>query len=179
MERVGVYGKVNPPIRTDADRAALWDALEDGTLGHVTTDHASFSLAEKAAHEGNFLTAPPGHPGTEMLVPTLLDGVAEGRLTLPRVAELLSTSAARRFALPDRGVIQEGARADLTLVDLNGEFRPSPDTLLTAARDVARLAHGSTYRGRVAATVLAGVPVWDGTDVRAAPGTGRFTRPER
>ena len=179
VARAGVFGKVNPPIRTAADRDALWEALADGTLTHVTTDHASFSLAEKAAHAGNFLTAPPGHPGTEVLLPTMLDGVADKRLTLPQVARLLSTAAAGRFDLPGRGVVREGARADLALVDLNGETRPSPEGLLTSARDVARLVHGSMYRGRVAATFLAGVPVWDGSEIRTAPGTGQFTRPGR
>ena len=179
VARVGVYGKVNPPLRAAADREALWNALDDGTLAHVTTDHAGFSAAEKAAHEGNFLTAPPGHPGTELLLPTLLDGVADGRLTLPRAADLLSGAAARRFDLPDRGVITEGARADLAVVDLAGETVPTPTALLTAAREVARLAHGQRYRGRIAATFLAGRPVFDGTEITAQPGAGCFTRPHR
>jgi len=179
VARVGVYGKVNPPIRAAADRDALWEAVTDGTLAHVTTDHASFSVAEKAAHEGNFLTAPPGHPGTEFLLPTMLDGVADGRLTLPQVADLLSGAAAHRFQLLDRGVIVEGARADLALVELAGETVPTSHNLHTAARGVARLAHGQRYRGRVAATFLAGQQIFDGTEITAAPGAGRFVRPNR
>ncbi len=175
--RVGVFGKVNPPIRTAADRDALWSALEDGTLGHVTTDHTSFSFAEKAAHEDNFLTAPPGHPGTELLLPTLLDGVAEGHVTLPAVVELTSGAAARRFDLPDRGVLAKGARADVAVVELDGETRPTPESLQTAARGLARLAHGRTYRGRVAATFVAGRQIWDGSSVDAPAGWGRFVRP--
>jgi hypothetical protein len=62
-------------------------------------------------------------------------------------------------------------------VDLTGETVPTLDTLRTAARHVARLAHGQRYRGRVAATFLAGAPIFDGTDVTASPGTGRFVRP--
>lgn len=177
VARVGVYGKVNPPIRGAADREALWEALSDGTIAHVTTDHASFSEAEKAAHEGNFLSAPPGHPGTELLLPTLLDGVAEGRLTLDQVAELTSGAAARRFELPGRGMVEEGARADLAVVDLAGETRPSPETLRTAARDIARLAHGRRYRGRVAATFVAGRLVWNGAEITAEPGSGHFVSP--
>ncbi|NNK62251.1 MAG: dihydroorotase family protein [Gemmatimonadetes bacterium] len=179
VARVGVFGKVNPPIRTAEDREALWSALSDGTLGHVTTDHTSFSFEEKSAHAGNFLTAPPGHPGTELLLPTLLSGVADGRLTLPQVAELTSGAAARRFRLPDRGTLGEGARAHLAVVDLDGETRPTADNLQTAARDLARLAHGQTYRGRVAAPFVAGRPVWDGSAVDAPPGWGRFVRPGR
>lgn len=178
VARVGVYGKVNPPIRGAPDREALWEALTDGTLQHVTTDHAAFSLPEKAAHVGNFLTAPPGHPGTELLLPTLLDGMADGRLTLAQVAERVSTNAAHRFGLPDRGSIREGARADLALVDLAGETRPTPENLLTQARHVARLAHGTRYRGRVAGTVLAGRRIWDGSEITATTGAGRFVRPE-
>jgi dihydroorotase (multifunctional complex type) len=177
VARVGVCGKVNPPIRTAADREALWEAVTDGTLAHVTTDHAGFSAAQKAAHEDNFLTAPPGHPGTELLLPTLLDGVAEGRLSLPRLADLASGAHARRFDLPDRGVVTEGARADLALVDLSGETTPTQAQLRTAARDVAKLAHGQRYRGRVAATFRAGRPIFDGKAVKAAPGSGCFVRP--
>jgi dihydroorotase len=179
VARVGVCGKVNPPIRAEADRSALWEAITDGTLAHITTDHASFTASEKSAHEGNFLTAPPGHPGTELLLPTLLDGAAEGRVTLPEIVELLSGAAARRFDLPDRGVLAEGARADLALVDLTGETRPTEDTLRTAARHVARLAWGQRYRGRVAATFLGGACAFDGTNVTAPPGAGRFVRPKR
>ncbi len=177
VERVGVCGKVNPPIRTAADRDALWEALADGTLAHVTTDHTSFSPEEKARHEGDFLGAPPGHSGTEVLLPTLLDGVAEGKLTMPQVAERASSAAARRFGLDRRGAIAEGMRADLVMVDLAGSTAPTESNLRTAARRVARLAHGQRYRGRVAGTLLAGVPVFDGTEVVATPGVGRFVRP--
>ena len=65
VARVGVAAKINPPIRHAADREALWQAIADGIITQVTTDHAGFSAAEKAAHADNFLTAPPGHPGTE------------------------------------------------------------------------------------------------------------------
>jgi len=179
VARVGVYAKVNPPIRTAADRTALWEAIRDGILTHVTTDHTSFTVAEKAAHEGDFLSAPPGHPGTELLLPCLLDGVAHKRLTLAQVTSLASTSAARRFDLSGRGVLAEGARADFAVVDLSAKTCPSAETLLTAARDVAKLAHGERYQGRVVATFLSGKQIWNGSVVTAAPGTGRFVRPER
>jgi dihydroorotase-like cyclic amidohydrolase len=76
-------------------------------------------------------------------------------------------------------MIAQGARADLALVDLSAETRPTPDNLLTAARAVARLAHGQRYRGRVTATFLEGRQVWDGAAITAPPGTGAFVRPDR
>ncbi|NEX46611.1 dihydroorotase [Pseudotabrizicola algicola] len=176
VARAGVCAKINPPIRQAADRAALWDALSDGTIGHVTTDHAAFSAAEKAAHEGNFLTAPPGHPGTEVLLPTLLDAVALGRLTIGQAMRLVSGAAAQRFALPGKGKLAPGADADIVLVDMADETHVTEGGLLTAARSVARLSHGARFRGAVVHTLLAGQTVWNGS-LTGAQGLGRFITP--
>jgi dihydropyrimidinase/allantoinase len=178
VARVGVAAKINPPIRQAADRDALWDAIADGTIGHVTTDHAGFTAAEKAAHVANFLTAPPGHPGTECMLPSLLDAVAEGRLTLGDVVRLTAGNAGARFGLPDRGRIAAGARGDVVIVDLAGETHVTAESLLTTAAPVARLSHGERFRGRVVRTLLAGETVWDGRSAAPA-GMGRLVRPER
>ena len=179
VARVGVFGKINPPIRQAADREALWGALADGTLAHVTTDHAGFTAAEKLAHAGNFLTAPPGHPGTEALLPVMLDAAASGRLALSDVARLTAGNAARRFGLPDKGAIAPGKAADLVLVDMDGETRITEDSLLTAAGAAGKLHHGQRFQGRICTTLLAGEPVWQDGAIIGAPGQGRYARPER
>lgn len=178
VARAGVAARINPPIRTEADRMALWEALDDGTLAHVTTDHAAFAPAEKAAKEGDFLTAPPGHPGLETLVPTLLDAVAAGRLPLERASALLSANAAARFRLPAKGRLATGADADMMVVDMGAETRITEATLLTSARAISRLTLGRRYRGRILRTILRGRTVWDGATVTAPPGSGRFVTPE-
>ena len=173
----GVFAKINPPIRQEADRAALWEALADGTIAHVTTDHAAFAHAEKVAHAGNFLTAPPGHPGLETLLPTLLDAVADGTLSLAQCVALLSTNAATRFGLPDRGALVAGRKADILLVDTAGRTAVTAGSLLTAARDSAALVHGASFRGRLRRTLLAGSTIWhDG--LTGQPGRGRFISPK-
>lgn len=178
VAKAGVDAKINPPIRADADRAALWQGIADGTITIVTTDHAPFSRQEKDAAQGDMLAAPPGSPGLEFLVPTLLDAVAAGRLTLPAAARLLSTNSARRYGLhPERGEIRPCAVADLTLVDLAAETVVEPAQLLTAARECAGLYAGRRFRGRVAATVVGGRLVYDGSAVVGAPGGGAFVRP--
>ena len=177
VARVGVFGKVNPPIRGESDRAALWQAVGDGLIQHVTTDHAGFTAEEKAAHAGDFLAAPPGHPGTEVLLPVLLDAAVEGRITLARVADLVAGNAARRFRLAEKGRISPGAQADLTLVDLAGETLVTQDSLLTAARATAHLYHGKRFRGRVRATLVAGRTVWREDAVVGQPGEGRYVQP--
>ncbi len=171
VARAGVAARINPPVRTAADRDALWGALADGTITHVTTDHAAFAPAEKAAHEGNFMTAPPGHPGLETMLPGMLDAVAAGRATLSQAVRLLSANAAARFGLPDRGTLAPGQKADMVIVDLATTTRITPETLVTAARDLARLDHGAILRGRALRTILAGRTIWqDGPAGPAAAG---------
>ena len=129
MARAGVCARINPPVRHDADRAALWEALADGTLAHVTTDHAAFAPEEKAAKEGDFLTAPPGHPGLETLVPTLLDAVAAGRMPMERASALISGNAAPAVPPSAKGRLAAGADADMILVDMSGETHITEATL--------------------------------------------------
>lgn len=177
VAKVGVCAKINPPVRHAADREALWQALADGTIQHVTTDHAAFSAAEKAAHEGNFLTAPPGHPGTETMLPFLLDAVVQNRLSLEQAVALVSGNAATRYGLPQKGRLAHGADADLLVVDLSGETRITADNLLTAARDLAKLSHGSVFQGAICRTILRGRTVWDGTSILGTPGYGCYLSP--
>lgn len=174
--RVGVAAKINPPIRHAADRAALWQAIVDGVITHVTTDHASFSAAEKAAHADNFLTAPPGHPGTECMLPAMLDAVAQGKVTLANVMHLLCLNAATRFGLSDRGALAQGRRADLIVVDLGAETHVTETSLITVAAPIACLSHGEVFRGRLSRTLLAGKTIWHGTPSGSA--RGRFVTPK-
>lgn len=176
VARVGVAARINPPIRQAADREALWQAIADGVITHVTTDHAGFSAAEKAAHADNFLTAPPGHPGTECMLPAMLDAAAQGRLTLAQAMRLLSQNAAERFGLPDRGRLVQGARADLVMIDRAGQTRVTETSLITAAAPIARLSHGEVFRGRLSRTWLFGQTIWEGH--LTGPRSGQFVTPK-
>lgn len=172
----GVFAKINPPVRLRSDQDSLWQAITDGIITHVTTDHAAFSHAEKLAGASNMVTAPPGSPGSEVLVPAMLDAVAQNRISLQQAMNLLSGNAAARFALPSKGRIAVGADADLILVDLAAKTSILPDTLLTFARDVAQLYHGAEFTGRVLRTIVAGQTVYDGSIVGQA-GHGRYVNP--
>lgn len=176
VRKAGVFAKINPPVRLLEDQTALWQAITDGVITHVTTDHAAFSHAEKLAGAKNMVTAPPGSPGSEMLVPGMLDAVAKGRISLDQAVALLSGNAASRFGLSNKGRIAEGADADLILVDLSGTTTIAPDTLLTFARDVAQLYYGVEFSGRIVRTVVAGRTVYDGS-IQSNPGWGSYVRP--
>jgi allantoinase len=178
LARHGAYAKINPPLRTRDDADALWAGVRDGSLMAITTDHSPFTVAEKEKARTDLWSAPPGAPGVEQLVIGTLDAVAAGQLTLVRAAQLLSTNGARRFGLyPRKGVVQEGADADLTLVDLHASTKVERAKLFTASRDTDMLYDGMTFRARVAGTILAGEVVFDGEEVLNRPGDGRFVRP--
>ncbi len=178
VARAGVYGKVNPPIRGQADQDALWRAISDGVITHVTTDHAPFSHAEKAASEGNFPAAPPGVPGIEFILPAMLDAVAQGRLGLKQAHDLICANGARRYGIyPRKGALMPGSDADITLVDLEGETVISPETLHSHARNVAHLFNGRRLRGKVARTILAGRTIFADGKIIGRIGGGRHIRP--
>ncbi len=177
LSQHGAYAKINPPLRTKSDQEALWQALGDGTLLAVTTDHSPFTVEEKERARDDIWAAPPGAPGIEELVPGMLHAVAEGRLTLEQAVALMSTNGAKRFGLyPRKGAIVVGADADLVLVDLDATTTIRKDALRTQARASDRLYDGMTFRGKVERTVLAGRTVFDG-EVVGKPGWGQFVRP--
>lgn len=178
VAKAGIYAKVNPPIRHQEDQDALWQAIEDGVINYVTTDHAPFAKAEKQAAEGNFPAAPPGVPGIEFILPAMLDAVAHGRLSLKRAHDLICANGARRYGLyPAKGALLPGSAADVTIVDLSGETLISSETLHTHAREVAHLFEGRRLRGKVTQTILQGRTVFKDGAVIGAQGAGEFVTP--
>ena len=110
-ERDGLKYIMAPPLRTEADRAALWEGLADGSISVAATDHCSFSLAQKRERgKDSVLDCPGGVPGVETRIPLLFsEGVLHGRLTLPRFVDVVSTSPARLMGLASKGRLEPGA----------------------------------------------------------------------
>jgi allantoinase len=114
-ERVGPVMKVYPPIRTAVDQDALWEAVNDGTIVSIGSDHAPHTVEEKAR---GFATQPAGAVGAETFGPVMVDAMYRGKTSLLRLADVLSTSTAKLYGLyPRKGVIQPGSDADLTIID--------------------------------------------------------------
>lgn len=114
-ERLGALVQMNPSIKTAADNQALWQALADGTIQVVATDHAPHTLEEK---QQAYPAAPSGLPAVENLLALMLNSVHEGRLTLERLVEAMCDAPARVWDIVGKGRIAEGYDADLVLVDL-------------------------------------------------------------
>jgi allantoinase len=178
LQTAGPFAKINPPIRSAADRAAIWAAVADGTLEVVATDHAPFGRAEKEAGWANILTAPPGAPSVEMLYPVMLDQALRGRLSLGQVVELVSARPAQLYNLyPYKGIIQVGAQADFVLYDPKSPYEVNRDHWFSKAAESDRLYTGMTLQGRVRQTWLRGEPVFADGEIVGRPGQGRFVRP--
>jgi dihydroorotase len=147
--------KVNPPLRTAADREAVREGVRDGTLDCIATDHAPHHYDEK---EQAFEEAPFGLVGLETAlalgITELVDG---GVLTLPELVDRMSTAPARAFNLP-AGTLADGAPGDVTIFD------PDEEWTVDAAQFVSKSANspfvGRTLRGRARMTVVGGRVVW-------------------
>ena len=113
--RLGTFGRMNPPLRSEARRAGVFERLRDGDVDVVATDHAPHTVAEK---RHGLTEAPSGVPGVETLYPLLLEAVRKGNLTLERVRDVVAANPASIFGLESKGRIEPGADADLVVVDL-------------------------------------------------------------
>ena len=124
-----------PPLRTAADRDALWAALADGTVQTVATDHCSFTLTQKEAGRGDFTKIPGGLPSVESRGILLWsEGVAKGRISASRMCQLLSENPAKLYgAWPRKGVLAPGSDADIVVLNPNAKGR------LTAADQAANV----------------------------------------
>jgi allantoinase len=175
----GSYAKINPPLRKEDDQQALWDALADGTLMAVTTDHSPFAVEEKEKAKTDIWAAPPGAPGIEELVIGMLDAVAKDKLSLEQAVKLISTNGAKRFGLyPQKGVIAEGSDADIILVDLKQSTTIDKSNLFSQAKLCDYLYDGMTFQGKVLSTILAGRTIFKNGEVTGQAGWGDFVRPK-
>ncbi len=168
----GVRGKVNPPIRAEEDRAALWEAVRSGDVDTVVSDHACCFEEEKGE---DLWRALPGFGGTALLYPYLIsEGMLRRGLSPARVAELASANSARAFGLyPRKGAVTPGADADLAVVDLEREQEVHPELLLSA-QDFTPF-EGMRLRGWPVYTIRGGQVVFAHGQIRGAP-TGRYLR---
>jgi dihydroorotase len=148
--------KMNPPLRSREDRAALIDALRDGTIGAIATDHAPHARHEK---EVPFEAAPFGVTGLETAFSALYTHLVEpGVLPLETILERMSAGAARAYGL-DEPAIAVGARANLVLLDLNASWRVEESGFRSRSKNSWLL--GETLRGKVRATIADGRMVYE------------------
>ncbi len=172
---MGVFAKVNPPLRPPEHREYLWERVKDGTLQWAMTDHANCpeNLKVAADDPDNIWKAKAGFGGTDYLLPGLYSEGAKRGVSPNRVAELVCYNPARRFGLNNKGDIDVGLDADLVLLD--------PDETWTIRGADSLSAQGYTpfegleVTGRVKKTFLRGQLVFDNGKVQGTP-SGRYQK---
>lgn len=178
-EDLGVWGKVSPPLRDAANQARLWEAVRTGLIQHVGTDHVTTSKAVREGGEGkygNMWNAPPGiQPGVEFFLPMMFtEGYHEGRITIERLVEVCSTNNAKRFGLyPRKGVITEGADADLVIVDPDATATIDDEFFHTREPRWSSV-HGRTVTGLPTHTILGGRVAVEHGERLVEPGVGSY-----
>ncbi len=150
--------KVNPPLREDEDVAALREALADGTIDCIATDHAPHGVLDKDCELSEAL---PGMIGLELCVPLMLGLVEKGVFPLTRLVHALTQGPARIVGLT-AARIREGSEASLTLVDPARSWTVAPERLRTKSRNTPFL--GQTVKGMVMMTLIAGAIAFEVTE---------------
>lgn len=155
---LGPLGRMKPELRTKTDQAALWDAIDEGLVDVVESDHAPHTLAEKFA-----ATPPSGVPGLETTLPLLCTAVRDGLLTEERLIELVALRPQQIFGVyPDSGTY--------TLVDLDAAFTIERNSLRTLCGWSPF--EGMQVVGKVREVWIRGRQVFDGEQVLVEPGFG-------
>lgn len=160
----GAAIKCNPAVKNETDRLALMQAVRDGVIDIIATDHAPHTLEEKAQ---SYWKSPAGLPLVQYALPVLFALVQRGELSLEQLVQKVCHAPAQRFGVQDRGFLREGYHADLTLVDLDAPFT-------VHRRDVRSLCGWSPFEGMhfpasIAATWVNGELAYNGREVLPQP----------
>jgi dihydroorotase len=172
-EELGTRARVNPPLRSPEAREATWEALRDGRIQFVATDHAPHPPEQK---DRAYRETPSGFPGVQTMLPLLLDAADRGLCSPEDIVDWVAHVPARRYGLVDRGRLKEGAHADLTIVE------PELEREVTAEGQFSKSGwtpwEGTRLRGWPVATIVGGELAFrrDGSGPGAIvgePGLGR------
>lgn len=158
VERYDPNAIMKPPLRTEADRQALIAGLADGTIDAIATDHAPHAADEKK----DVKTAAYGIIGMETMLPVCLKLVHEGKITMERFVESITSAPARILGLKGKGNLSKGSDADLTIFSPNEEITIDSSRFLSKARNTPF--DGWNLKGRVITTVVNGIVVYQTPD---------------
>ncbi|MFL5756521.1 MAG: dihydroorotase [Chloroflexota bacterium] len=175
IERLGSYALSYyvPEKNTEP----LWQALRDGTIDLISTDHAPHTREEKEPGWTDGWKAHTGTPSAQFYVPMFLDAAVRGLISLERVVELTSTAPARIFGLAGKGRLEVGADADLAIVDLTREVEIRDEDVVSRIGWTPYA--GKRIRAAIETTVVRGHVVYEDGRVVGEPGWGRQARPTR
>jgi dihydropyrimidinase len=165
----GYLAKVMPPIRTSSDIKSVWNAINDGNIDTIGTDHVANQLKLKLGGD-DVWSALAGFPGIGTLLPIMLsEGVNKSRISIEKLSNLMSTNAAKIFGMfPKKGVLKKNSDADITMIDLKKEKKVTSE-LFGGFSDYL------VYDGwNLIKTIVRGTVVADNFEVIGKPGYGKM-----
>jgi len=120
------FGEMKPNLKTQEDQDALWQAINNGQVSTIATDHAPHTKEEKLEPNYGY-----GVPGCETMLPLLLNAINDKKITLKKIIQLCCENPVKIFKIKNKGFIKEGFDADLTIIDLDFEKEVKNDELFT------------------------------------------------
>ncbi len=151
----GVLIKWNPAIKSANDRAALWEALDNGKLDIVATDHAPHTIEEK---NKTYLNAPSGGPLVQHSLIAMLEFFHQGKISPENIVNKMCHAPAVCFKVSKRGFIRPGYYADLVLVDLNSPWKVNKSNILSKCKWSPF--EGTIFQSQITHTFVNGYPVY-------------------
>ncbi len=173
-DKLGLFGKINPPLREKDDQDALWAALRDGIITTMGTDTCPYTRKEKE-QGGDLWSALPGFAtGVEVFCSVMIsEGIHKGRLSLEQMVKVTSEGTARLLNLyPRKGALVPGADADIVIVDPNRETTIHGQDLLTRSKDWSPF-EGIRVKGMPVCTMVMGEMVAENREM-VGKSTGEF-----
>ena len=125
VKRLKSFAMMKPPLGTEQDRNSLWQAIHNGIIDTIATDHAPHTIEEKET------TKPFGVPGVETMLPLLLNAVNRGKLDLATIKKLCCENPAQIFRIKNKGFIKVNYDADLVIIDMHKKEKVKADSLFT------------------------------------------------
>ena len=177
LEKVGVFAKCNPPLRSEEERVKMWEFVRDGSIDIIGSDHAPYTKEEKERGSEDIFTPPAGFPGLSTRLPLLFTAVKEGKIRLDKMIELICENPAKIFGLyPKKGTIAVGSDADFVIFDPDKKDIISKDKMFTKCRDSALVYDGWEVYGKPEKTIVRGKIVFDNGEIIVSPGYGEIIK---
>jgi dihydroorotase len=172
LKRKGAMMLTDPPVRHRSIVNRLWNALKEGRVDIVASDHAPHPLTEKEVE--SVWDVKPGIPGLETLLPLLLTKVNEGQLSLTELVRLTAENPAKTFHLDGDGFVREGYNANITVVDMHKQGKIEVNAFHSKSKYSPF--EGWRVRGLPSKTFINGKLAMDEGELVAEPGAGRIIR---
>jgi len=157
----GNFIKWNPAVKTAADRKALWEALNDGRIDVIATDHAPHTKEEK---KQSYLNAPSGGPLVQHAVVAMFEAYHQGKISIEKIVEKMCHNPAKLFKIEKRGFIREGYFADLVIVNPSLPWSVNTDNILSKCGWSPF--EGYAFRSRITHTFVNGELVYNNFKVK-------------